>query len=501
MDKILKEAWVSVTCRRSETEVATTGARTKYPAGPCLVLAFVIVLAATAHGAESAPQQPFPRQGQEAGRLPLTLEQAIALALENSRAVIGSRLRREDQKLALQAAEERYRPQASIGASGGAERGRKGTADVSIGPSLRIPTGGSFSLSWSQPVTESGDRSATARLNFSQPLLKGFGTDVDTVPLRFARMDERIHVLSLRDSVAGVVASVISAYRGVSQATRRVEISREALERARKQLAINRTLIRAGRMAEREILQSEAEVANRELALAGDEDRLANANSTLINVLDIDEASEVAVSDEPAILPARPDPEQALKTALARRTDHQNTLLGAEKARINLGIAKNNLLWDLRLDADVSRGTGGDPTDYGGRLNLTIPLWDHSRNRSLARAHNDLRRAEIALAEVRQTIRISVRRALHNVEAGLRQIELARQSRSLAEQKLDIERRKLREGLSSSFQLGRFEEDLVRAQNRELDASINYRNALTSLDQTLGTTLDTWNIDIDKVAP
>ncbi len=459
------------------------------------------MLATTADGDTSARQQPFPHQGQEAGRLQLTLDEAISLALENSRAVIGSRIRREDQKLALQAAEERYRPQASIGASAGAERGRKGTADVSIGPSLRIPTGGSFNLSWSHPVTGSGNRSATATLNFSQPLLKGFGAGVDTAPLRFARMDERINVLSLRDSVAGVVTSVISAYRGVSQATRRLEISREALERARKQLAINRVLIRAGRMAEREILQSEAEVANRELTLAGDEDSLANANSTLINVLDIDETSEVAVSEEPAILPARPDPEQAMKTALARRTDHLNTLLGVEKARINLGIAKNNLLWDLRLDADVSRGTGGDPTDYGGRLNLTVPLWDHSRRRALARANNNLRRAELALAEVRQAIHLSVRRALHDVEAGLRQIELARLSRSLAEQKLEIERRKLREGLSSSFQLGRFEDDLVRAQNRELDTLISYRNALTSLDQTLGTTLDNWNIDIEKVAP
>ena len=31
---------------------------------------------------------------------------------------------------------------------------------------------------------------------------------------------------------------------------------------------------------------------------------------------------------------------------------------------------------------------------------------------------------------------------------------------------------------------------------RELNATINYLNALTQLDQTLGTTLDTWDIQL-----
>ncbi len=495
---------------KGETAIET---RTQRPSALCLVWTAAAVLAATAHGADSpARQQGIPGQdrrqqeivGQreaQQGRIQLTLKEAIFLALENSRAVIEARLGREEQQLGLEAAEERYRPKARIGASATAERDRKTATRVSVGPSLRVPTGGTFSLNLSQPVSGQENRSARASLNFSQPLLKGFGTEVDTAPLRFARIDEQINVRSFRDGIAGVVTSVITAYRAVSQAKRRLEISRDALERARKQLEINRTLIRAGRMAEREILQSEAEVANRELTVAGDEERLSNASSTLINTLDVDGASEVAVSEEPAILPARPDPGQSMEKALARRTDHLRALLNVKRARINLAIAQNNLLWDLRLEADVSRDTGGAPTDYGGRVNLTVPLWDRSGKRALARANNNVRRAQMGLAEVRQRIRIAVRRALHNVEVGLRQIELARKSRSLAERKLDIERSKLRQGLSSSFQLGRFEDDLVRAQNRELDTVINYRNALTSLDQTLATTLDTWNIDIGKVAP
>ncbi len=105
----------------------------------------------------------------------------------------------------------------------------------------------------------------------------------------------------------------------------------------------------------------------------------------------------------------------------------------------------------------------------------------------------------MGLAESRQSIRIEVRRAVHNVAVALRQIDLAGQARDLAERKLEIERLKLQQGLSSSFQLGRFEDDLVNAQRRELDAVVGYRDALDSLSRTLGTTLDRWGIAIEQV--
>ena len=124
----------------------------------------------------------------QAGALELTLKQAIFLALKNSRAVIGARLGREEQKFSLEAAEERYDPMAgslSLGTNA-ASRGDE-TADISIGPSLRVPTGGSFRLSLRKPLAGERDREASTSLSFSQPLLKGFGTDIDTQPLRRAR--------------------------------------------------------------------------------------------------------------------------------------------------------------------------------------------------------------------------------------------------------------------------------------------------------------------------
>ena len=454
---------------------------------------FACVLCAVSGGAAAGAEAPA------GGALSLTLGEAIALALGNSRAAIAARLDREEQKLSLESAEERYDPMASLSVSANARSQGDETAVVSIGPSLRVPTGGSFRLSLRKPLAGERDRATSTGLTFSQPLLKGFGTDIDTAPLRRARLQEHINLRGFRDTVSGIVDSVISAYRGRLSAGRRVAIAREALERARRQLEINRALVEAGRMAPQDLVQTEAEVANREYDLTDSENALDTANSTLANVLDLEEGARLEPQEEPPVEPERPDLEESLATAFARRTDWLRAEIGLEFARIGLRTARNNRLPDLSLNASASHSSGRDRTDWVGGLNLTVPLQDDEPRRALTRARNNLRRAEMERAERRQSIRIEARRAVHDVAVALRQIDLARQGRELAERKLDVERRKLQQGLSSAFQLGRFEDDLVAAQRREVDAVVGYRNVLTGLDRTLGTTLDRWGIGIELV--
>ena len=431
--------------------------------------------------------------------LTLTIEEAIFLALKNSRTAIAARLGRDEQALALEAAEERYDPKAGdFGLSISERSGSEKTGSVSLGPSLRVPTGGNFRLSWSKPVAGPGDRSGTTSLTFSQPLLKGFGPDIDTWTLRSARLAERINVRAFRDRVSGIVGSVIGAYRGVLSAERRLTIAREALQRAERQLEINRALVEAGRMAPRDLVQTESTVANRQYSLTDAEVALDNANSGLINTLDLEEGVRVVPSEEPPVEPETPDLEESMETAFARRTDWLSAEIGLKTARMAQRIAVDNLLPNLSLDTAAQRSGESDPV-YSARVNLTVPLWDAGPRRALAKARNDVRRAKMALAERRQSIRIEVRRAVHNVAVALRRIDLAGDARDLAERTLEVERLKLQQGLSSSFQVGRFEDDLVNAQRQELSAVVGYRSALDSLSRTLGTTLDRWGIEIEQV--
>lgn len=443
------------------------------------------------------PVTPGAQEAAGPGRSVLTLEGAIRLALTGSRAAIGARLEREDEVLALEREEERYDPTFHLDAGADVRDGSDVAADVSVGTALRVRSGGSFQLNFRQPVLAEGDRDPGVDLTFTQPLLKGFGTAIDTAPLYRARLQEEIELRAFRDRASDIVESVISAYRNSLSARRRVAIARDALERARRQLKINRSLVEAGRMAPQDLVQSEAEVANREYSLSDSENALETADSSLANVLDLEEGAVLEPGEERPVMPERPDLDESLETAFARRTDWLRAETRLVLSRLDLRIAENDLLPDLSLSATASHRDGG--TDLSGRLSLTVPLGDREPKRALVRARKDVLRAEMGLAERRQSIRLQVRREVQNVAVALRQIELAGRARELSERKLEVERRKLQLGLSSAFQVGRFEDDLVSAQNRELDAVVGYRNALTDLDRTLGTTLDRWGVGVERV--
>ena len=129
-------------------------------------------------------------------------------------------------------------------------------------------------------------------------------------------------------------------------------------------------------------------------------------------------------------------------------------------------------------------------------LGLIIPLGDLTLEQGEVNARVGLRQTRVQVADLRNSIHLEVQDAVRNVEVSLKQVGLARRVRVLSKTKLEIEGEKLRLGRSSNFQLVTFQNDLADAQFRELDAIINYLNSLTLLDQALGTTLQTWQIDL-----
>ena len=200
---------------------------------------------------------------------------------------------------------------------------------------------------------------------------------------------------------------------------------------------------------------------------------------------------------------ARTDLARGVETARRNRPDYLGALLGIEIAESRVTVARSDRQWDLSVTFSAgSRHTdetlGGaagrfDDTDYGVRLDLGIPIGPAAvdpAERAYVEATIDLRRARNNLADLRQRIDIEIANAVREVEISARQVGLARTARELVEQKMEVEEEKLRLGLSSNFQLVAFEDDLVAAQNSELDSIVAHLDALTSLDRTLGTTLE-----------
>lgn len=450
----------------------------------------------------------------------MTLADSVFLALRKNRTIKSAYLDRTLQKFNLEVAEAKFRPVLNIDLSTQYASSRdvsSKSASVSGSASAKVtqnvPTGGQFIFTWAntedRKIQPSRENSYTTSfgITFTQPFLKGGGFETATASVDIARLTEQINILSLKSTVIDTVTSTIFAYRRFMQAKRQLEISKHAFERAKELLEINKALIAAGRIPKMEIIQAEAEVANREFAVLTAEKNFEAARLSLIKVLDIDKNMPIMPIEETDIKFFRPDIALCETLALKNRADYLQTNLQLQVAELNLLVAKNDRLWNLSLDTsynisgtDSSAGNAWDlkKKDWNIGLKLNIPIGDLTIQQNYINAKINMEKTKVRQEEVRETVEVEVINAVSEVEKAIKQVELARRMRELAEKKLEIEMEKLKAGRSTNFQIITFQNDMVIAQNNEIDAAIAYSNALTVLDKTIGTTLETWKIEIKE---
>lgn len=447
----------------------------------------------------------------------LTLAECIVLAVQNNRDLASGRLDQLVGEFFRQDAEDEFRLIPSFGATANqesmsAETGRDEVSRINVSPrlTLRIPTGGTLSLNANNRLMDGETAIANqfVQFEFRQPLLRGGGFEVGTSRVQTARRTQQIGVHGFESAIMSLITRTIYAYRNVIQSKRAVDIAERSLQRANELLAVNRALIETGRMAEQDIVETEANVAERELSLTEAKNSLDDAQLRLIDILDIDSRVRIEATETLSIEQENPNVDRTLSLALENRPDYLSAQLRLANTETSLAVANNARKWEVDLVSSSTVAQAGDSLfesydqsddTYQVGLSLNIPIGASAAKlqRSSSRAKIALQQSKLRLAELLQSIEIEVSAAVRNVNVQFRRSELARQARELAEQKLEIEQVKLNFGRTTNFRLVRFEDDVVRSQNNEVSAVIAYLNALTALDQTRGTTLETWQIEIE----
>ncbi|WP_025917830.1 TolC family protein [Herminiimonas sp. CN] len=444
--------------------------------------------------------------------IPLSMADAVSLGLRNNRAIRSAYLQRISQKFNLRVAESKFTPQLSINGSylnmRDSSNGVTDTTALTPAATINIPTGAQLSLTWANTSTKMNDQnrlpSSVLTLSFIQPLLRNAGRDISLASVRTARIDESINILNLKITISQSIIQIIFSYREFLRAQNQLKIAEDALSRSQSLLKINNDLINVGRMAKIDIIQTEADVASQELAVEEAANQIDSARLALLSLLAIDSRANVLAVDAFFLKPISVDVNEALSIALEHQPEYLSALLSIERAKINLGVAKNQRLWDLSIVAAVTHNKntsflqneiaqGQQKNTYVG-LQLAIPLTDLTHQQAEVAASTNLQSETLQMEELRQSIEQRVRDAVRNVQTRWRQFEIAQRARNLSLKKLEAEREKLQVGRSSNFQVLSFESDLRNAENAQLNTMNAYLNALTILDQQQGKTLDSWQI-------
>jgi outer membrane protein TolC len=514
--------------RRENQTAQEHGAILQSHLAAILAFGFMIAMSASAEAQVSTPLSPVasPAPATPAVSGPpvnLSLVEAVALGLRDNRTIRSAYLDRIAQRFDLVVAKSAFLPKLNIVGDVEASRtlGPPGTTS-SLSPTATwlAPTGATVQFSWVRYQTVGGgqlaQQSETTNLTVTQPLLQGAGLAVNLAPVRIAELQEQINKLALKTTVSATVTSIIQAYRSLQQAQEQLKLAKASQGRSKSLLETNRSLIAAGRMAAADLIQTEADAANQEVAVLQAEQTRESAQLALLQLLSVDLRTDVIAADPINAEHMDINLEQVIALGLNNRMDLLAERKTLAQDRQSLIVAKNNRLWNLSVVGSVENehfsgaaaalatvaGTNTVATVTSGTtgsvgLQLNVPIGNFSLRQGEIQAQINVKKAEIQLEDLEQQVEASVRDAAHGVEISWRQLEAARQARALAAQALENERDKLKAGRASNFEVLAFEADLRAANTQSLASSIAYLNALTTLDQQLGTTLDTWRVSLN----
>lgn len=489
-----------------------------------IALAVVLAWPAAAAGPDTRVSPPQAVTAPESGPLRLSVEEAVALALQHNPALLAER----QQPIVAGAFEAIERATFDPTLFAGVERGAevteqtfantnnnllvdRDTETAQIGLRQTLPTGTELELTLIQDRIESNrtptQSGARAGLSITQALLRGAGIDSNLVALRQARTDTLASAYQLRGFVATLVADVETTYWAYLGARERIRILETSRELAERQVEETRQRIAAGTLAENELAAVRAEAAQRRQDLIDGRAEAARLRTELLRLIappgEADYGRGIEPLSEVAIEPVAPEPAaDHIQLALDRRPELNEARLLLARNELDVVATRNGLL--PRLDLFVTLGGTGFAESYGdawrgvdeadtydlsAALEFEYPLGNRAARADNRRALAERSAARASLTNLERLVGADVRTAVLEAGRAAAQIEASAATRALREEALAAEEARFDVGRSTSLLVAQAQRDLVAARLDEADAYIAYRQALIDLYRLDGTLL------------
>jgi outer membrane protein TolC len=231
-------------------------------------------------------------------------------------------------------------------------------------------TGTNLTVSWNNTRSSSTSTAnffnpavqSALSVGFSQALLNGFGIAVNTRNIRIAKNNRKIADWAFALQAITAITSTITAYWELVYARANVKVNEQAMTVSQKLYNDNKKQLDAGTMAPLDVTRAQSELATdrQNLIVARtvqlqDEQILKNAITKdplapdVVNV-------EIITSDQPTQPAAIENPsfEDSIKEAFTKRPELQEQLYNLKNAEIDIQATRNALLPTLTLSGQYS---------------------------------------------------------------------------------------------------------------------------------------------------
>ena len=208
--------------------------------------------------------------------------------------------------------------------------------------------------------------------------------------------------------------------------------------------------------------------------------------------------------------PVEPFTEDVIRIALTKRSDVRNALANLEIASIEERVAKNAVLPGLDLKARVfndsnvwerSYQTFKAFEDYNDitfslGLSLDIPVPNTEDRSAFVQAQINRHKRLKELEQLKEKVQKEVRESVRRVRSDQERVVVAKRSLTDTEEQLAQQIFKFKNGESDNFNVFNSLSDFTEAQLSELNALVDYYQAVINQVQVLGVTDEKLNIRV-----
>ena len=363
------------------------------------------------------------------------------------------------------------------------------------------------------------------QLSLTQPLLKNFGIDLNKSNVHIANNKVDISENEFKTKVIAVVSEIENTYWDFVFSLKNLEVKQKSLERAKDLQRLVKSQVLVGTLAPIETLQAESEVASREEFLLTAQDAIEDNQDKLKNILNIEFLSSEGLRP---IYPSTPaniiieeiDIKESIKMALANRPDYLGKKKDLENKDILVKYQENqiypsvDLVGSMGLNglsgeaitiaAGTFQGTSAFGGSYGNSLTdslstnyydweigvkFSYPLGNRAAKSKLSTSRLEKAQLILDIKDLEREIILDIREAVRQLKTDSKRIKAATVAKQLAEEKLKAEEKKFEVGLSTSFNVLEFQEDLAEAQSNEIKTILDYKQSRIRFRRSTASTL------------
>jgi outer membrane protein TolC len=297
-----------------------------------------------------------------------------------------------------------------------------------------------------------------------------------------------------RQAQMNVIFAVVQAYYGVQVAERNFEVMEDAVAVAEEDIRRARALFDAGLATEADLLSIQVHGAHLQ------EQRIVASNLVEIRRAELNDRLGEPLDRRLSLLTPltpgeAPEPRelQALEDlSLAESPEIRQARLDLESASIGHSQARSAFLPSVDLQAgwesDRESFTGPGGTNWMLGLSLRMNLFNGLGDRARVReAEASLRETRAREKEVENRVRLEVRRAFLDRDASRERLGVAEQAVAQARESHRITQARYEGGLANVTELLRSHNALLQAEVRHLGAVLEARLAAAALELATGT--------------